>query len=187
MRYGISKWNKILVFSVFLFNFDAAHKQWNNIVHDESGKDLLINKLTLAAVKENQSKIVFEASEGDFYAPSGVIQLFYYTAWISLMRKIGDQILVFVFTDVDSDDPEIYLEYTRFVIAWQKVEDPLWVQILENNGILPLAGMFARQNECVINIGLARIREMESGQQIRRLWRVLASDQKKLACINDVG
>ena len=64
------------VFSVELLNDYVRGNQFSEVVHDQSGKDLLGNVLHLFCVKVEQADSIFEFAERGFNAPTHTIEPF---------------------------------------------------------------------------------------------------------------
>ena len=74
--YSDRKVHLVGVLSVFLENDCVRSNQFKEVVHDKPGKDFLVNVLHLFCVEMEQTKGVFEFSEGRFNTPSAKIKRF---------------------------------------------------------------------------------------------------------------
>ena len=73
--YSCGKVCLVNILSAFFLNDYVRGNQFTEVVHGESGKDLLGNVLHLFALEQAQTNGVFELTEGSFNPPAQMIEV----------------------------------------------------------------------------------------------------------------
>ena len=73
--YSCGKVCLVNILSAFFLNDYVRGNQFTEVVHSESGKDLLGNVLHLFALEQAQTNGVFELAEGSFNPPAQMIEV----------------------------------------------------------------------------------------------------------------
>ena len=73
--YSCGKVCLVNILSAFFLNDYVRSNQFTEVVHSESGKDLLGNVLHLFALEQAQTNGVFELAEGSFNPPAQMIEV----------------------------------------------------------------------------------------------------------------
>ena len=73
--YGCGKVCLVSILSAFFLNDYVRGNQFTEVVHSESGKDLLGNVLHLFALEQAQTNGVFELAKGSFNPPAQMIEV----------------------------------------------------------------------------------------------------------------
>ena len=74
--YGCGKVCLVNILSAFFLDDYVRGNQFTEVVHGESGKDLLGDVLHLFTLKQAQTNGVFELTERSFNAPAQTVEIF---------------------------------------------------------------------------------------------------------------
>ena len=74
--YGCGKVCLVNILSAFFLNDYVRGNQFTEVVHGESGKDLLGDVLHLFTLKQAQANGIFELTERSFNAPAQTVEIF---------------------------------------------------------------------------------------------------------------
>ncbi len=99
--------SKICFIGIFAVGFMKDYgrgNQFGKVVHDESGKNLLVYVLQLFCVKMEQSDGIFEFPEGSFNAPTHGIKFFELLRRKSIGIQIGHNCFAGIFCDLEAED-----------------------------------------------------------------------------------
>ena len=92
--------------------------QFREVVHSELCKDFLVDVLHLFCVEMDQTKGVFELTEGSFNSPASGVEEFKLGGWESVSRQIGNDGFKGICSEPETNDTERKLiERKRIVLA----------------------------------------------------------------------
>ena len=89
--YGCGKVCLVNILSAFILNDYVWGNQFTEVVHGESGKDLLGDVLHLFALEQTQTNGIFQLTEGSFNTPAQMIEVFQLFRRERVFIQIGNE------------------------------------------------------------------------------------------------
>ena len=89
--YSCGKVCLVNILSAFFLNDYVRGNQFTEVVHGESGKNLLGNVLHLFTLEQAQTNGVFKLAERSFDAPAEMIEMFQFIYWESIRIQICNE------------------------------------------------------------------------------------------------
>ena len=122
--------SEICLIGIFTVGFMGDYgrgNQFSKVVHDESGKDLLVYVLHLFCVEMEQPNSIFQFPERSFDSPAHIIEFLQFFLGKSQWVKICKNGFIGVFGDFEPDNTKVQHEedggIVFTILFWQKIKN----------------------------------------------------------------